>query len=97
MAPETAGSVIFKKEIKQAENPEEVKKARLKEYYDKFINPYNAASVQHIDDIIEPRDTRPTIIHSLRLLQGNKEDRPWKNMEISLFSIIQIGGKLNEF
>jgi len=78
VAPETAGSVIFKKEIDQAENPEEVKKARLKEYYDKFINPYNAASGQHIDDIIEPRDTRPTIIHSLRLLQGKKEDRPWR-------------------
>lgn len=78
VAPETAGSIIFKKEIEQAENPEEVKKARLKEYYDKFINPYNAASGQHIDDIIEPRDTRPTIINSLRLLQGKKEERPWK-------------------
>jgi acetyl-CoA carboxylase carboxyltransferase component len=78
VAPETAGSVIFKKEIEQAEHPEEVKKTRLKEYYDKFINPYNAASGQHIDDIIEPRDTRPTIINSLKLLQGKKEDRPWK-------------------
>ncbi len=78
VSPETAGSIIFKKEIEQAENPEEVKRLRLKEYYDKFINPYNAASGQHIDDIIEPRDTRPTIINALRLLQGKKEDRPWR-------------------
>ncbi len=78
VAPETAAGVIFKKEIEQAENPEEVRKARLKEYYDKFINPYNASSRQDLDDIIEPGDTRPTIIHSLRLLQGKKEERPWK-------------------
>ena len=78
VAPETAASVIFKKEISQAQNPEETRKARLKEYYDKFINPYNAASRQDIDDIIEPAETRATIIKSLELLSDKVESRPWK-------------------
>jgi len=78
VAPETAASVIFKKEIEQAEDPEKVRRERLKEYDDKFVNPYNAASRQDLDDIIEPRDTRPTIINALKILRGKKEERPWK-------------------
>jgi acetyl-CoA carboxylase carboxyltransferase component len=78
VAPDTAASIIFKKEIDRAENPEKVKQERLKEYYDKFINPYNAASRQDLDDIIEPKQTRPTIIHALKVLRGKKEERPWK-------------------
>jgi acetyl-CoA carboxylase carboxyltransferase component len=78
VAPETAAGVIFKKEIEQAENPEKVRQERLREYYDKFINPYNAASRQDLDDVIEPKETRSTIIHALKLLKGKKEERPWK-------------------
>jgi acetyl-CoA carboxylase carboxyltransferase component len=78
VAPDTAASIIFKKEIDQAKDPEKMRQERLIEYYDKFINPYNAASRQDLDDVIEPKQTRPTIIHALKVLRGKKEERPWK-------------------
>ena len=58
--------------------PPALSKAKLKEYYDKFINPYNAASRQDIDDVIEPTATRVAIIQSLEVLSNKAESRPWK-------------------
>ena len=78
VSPETAAGVIFRKEIMEAENPEEVRKERLKEYYDKFVNPYNAAARQDVDDIIEPVETRKKIIEALEMLNDKVETRPWK-------------------
>ena len=78
VSPETAAGVIFRKEIMEAENPEEVRKERLKEYSDKFVNPYNAAARQDVDDIIEPVETRKKIIESLEMLDDKVETRPWK-------------------
>jgi len=78
VAPETAASIIFKKEIEGASNPEKVREERLREYYEKFINPYNAASRQDIDDVIEPSETRPALIRALELLASKKEEKPWR-------------------
>jgi acetyl-CoA carboxylase carboxyltransferase component len=78
VAPETAASIIFKKEIEEASNPDEVREERLGEYYEKFINPYNAASRQDIDDVIEPSETRPALIRALDLLASKKEEKPWR-------------------
>jgi acetyl-CoA carboxylase carboxyltransferase component len=78
VAPETAASIIFKKEIEEASNPDEVREERLREYYEKFINPYNAASRQDIDDVIEPSETRPALIRALDLLASKKEEKPWR-------------------
>ena len=47
-------------------------------YYDKYVAAYRAASLRHINDIIEPRDTRPVLIKSLGFLKGKKEVRPYK-------------------
>jgi len=76
VAPETAASIIFKSEIEGASNPEKVREERLREYYEKFINPYNAASRQDIDDVIEPSETRPVLIRALGLLASKKEEKP---------------------
>jgi len=78
VAPETAADVIFRKEVAAAENTNKILQERVKEYHEVFINPYNAASRQDLDDIIDPKDTRPTIIKSLRLLKDKEEVRPWK-------------------
>ena len=78
VAPETAGSIIFRKEIEAAENPEERRKELLQEYHDRFINPYHAAELQHIDDVIEPRETRPRLISALEMLRNKREERPWR-------------------
>lgn len=75
---ETAASVIFAKEIKGAENPEEVKSKRIKEYRDLYENPYSAAERGYIDDVIMPSETRKQICSALDLLENKTVARPWR-------------------
>ena len=77
VAPETAASIIFRKEIAKAKDEKEIE-ALHKYYYEKYVIPYRAASLRHINDIIEPRETRPILIKSLMLLKGKKQVRPEK-------------------
>jgi acetyl-CoA carboxylase carboxyltransferase component len=78
VGPETAASVIYAKELAAAENPEELRERRLKEYADLWINPYMAAERGYVDDVIEPEDTRRILIRSLEVLANKTEERPWK-------------------
>jgi acetyl-CoA carboxylase carboxyltransferase component len=81
---DTAASVIFAREIREAENPEEVKAKRIQEYSDLYENPYCAAERGYIDDIIMPRDTRKVINRTLDILEDKNKDnkafnaRPWR-------------------
>lgn len=75
VAPETSASVLFKKEIANARDDHEIK-AVFQEYYKRHVNPYRAASLRHINDIIEPRETRPILITSLELVKRKKQMRP---------------------
>ena len=77
VAPKTAASVIFRKEIAQAKDEAEAQKL-LDYYYDNYVNPLRAASLRHINDIIRPRDTRPTLIKALELLLNKKKLVPAK-------------------
>ncbi|MFW9929219.1 MAG: acyl-CoA carboxylase subunit beta [Candidatus Thorarchaeota archaeon] len=76
MGPEAAANIIFKKEIKESSNPEEVRKNKIDEYKEKFANPYVAASRGFINDIIEPKETRPQLIASLTAIKGKRKHRP---------------------
>ncbi|NJM16231.1 MAG: acyl-CoA carboxylase subunit beta, partial [Bacteroidales bacterium] len=58
MGPEGAANIIFRKEIMEAEDPEKMRKQKVKEYKDKFANPYVAAARGYIDSVIEPEETR---------------------------------------
>lgn len=78
VGPETAASVIYAKEIAAARDPEALREKRLKEYADLWINPYMAAERGYIDDVIDPEDTRRTLIRSLEILRNKTEERPWK-------------------
>jgi acetyl-CoA carboxylase carboxyltransferase component len=75
---DTAASIIFRKEIDQAQDPAKVYREKIQEYTDKFLNPYYAASRQDIDDVIDPRDTRKTIIASLEASANKTVTRPWR-------------------
>ena len=68
-------------------NPEETRAKKIKEYREKFANPYVAASKGMVDDVIDPRDTRIKIIQGLEILKNKHESRPQKNMETSLFNV----------
>lgn len=67
MGPEGAANIIFRKEINSAENPEEMKKQKIKEYKDKFANPYVAAAYGYVDAVIDPKETRDMLVHALNI------------------------------
>ena len=79
ITPEPVVAAIYRKEIREAENPEEVRQKRLEEYKSKFSKqPYHPAEIRWIEDIIDPRDTRSILIKALKTFSDKKEERPWK-------------------
>jgi len=75
---ETAASVIFAREIRDAENPGEIRDRRIREYSETYENPYCAAERGYVDDVIHPSDTRRVINRALDALQGKSVARPWR-------------------
>jgi len=78
MGPEGAANIIYRKEIKNAENPVEMREKKTAEYRDKYANPYIAAARGYVDDVIDPRETRKRLIYSLQTLENKKVSRPRK-------------------
>ena len=78
MGPRGAVNILFKKEIAQSKNPDETRKKLIKEYEEKFENPYIAAERGYIDEVIEPQETRPRLISALESLMNKRESRPPK-------------------
>ncbi len=78
MGPEGAINILYRKELAAAEDPEALRMELVKEYRDKFANPYVAASWGYLDDIIEPSQTRPTLINGLEMLQNKRDENPPK-------------------
>lgn len=68
----------IKKEIKEADDPDAVRKERVAEYEEKFNNPYVAAGLGYVDDVIEPATTRQRIISALDMLSTKRESLPAK-------------------
>ena len=75
VAPKTAASILFKKEMAEAKGERDIE-ALYQQYYENYIQPFRAASLRHINDIIVPRETRPVLIKSLKILEGKKQIRP---------------------
>lgn len=78
MGPEGAAEILFKEEIEKAENKDEVRERKVREYLEKFANPYDLASKGHVDDIIDPKFTRVKLVSSLRILESKKKKIPQK-------------------
>jgi propionyl-CoA carboxylase beta chain len=78
MGPKGAAEIIFKREIEKAPDREKALAEKEREYREKFANPYLAASRGYIDDVIEPRTTRPRLIRALRLLENKVDSNPRK-------------------
>jgi acetyl-CoA carboxylase carboxyltransferase component len=77
MGPEGAVNIIGRSAIEASEDPEATR-AQMVEEVKKIIDPYIPAHNALIDDIIDPRETRPTIVNGLRMAAGKRVDRPWK-------------------
>ena len=78
MGPEGAVNIVFREELTKAENQDETRGTLVEEFRDKFANPYVAASMGYLDDVIDPRETRPRIIKALEMLQNKRDTLPPK-------------------
>jgi propionyl-CoA carboxylase beta chain len=78
MGPDGAVNIVFRKEIEKASDPEQRKADLIREYREKFANPYVAAERGYLDDIIEPSETRPRLINALEMLQNKRDSNPAK-------------------
>ena len=76
MGPKGAVEVLFRKEIAGADDPQAVTDARIEEYREKFAHPYIAAARGYVDDVIDPRETRPRLINALDMLQNKRDENP---------------------
>lgn len=76
MGPKGAVEILFRKEIAEADDPEAATAARMEEYRETFAHPYIAASRGFLDDVIDPRDTRPRLISALDMLQNKRDANP---------------------
>lgn len=85
MGPEGAANIIFKSEITTAADPNAMRQQKVKEYTEKFANPYVAAANGYIDAVINPEETRKLLIHTLNLSAAKKESRPAKKHGIPPF------------
>ncbi len=78
MGPKGAAEIIFKKEISSAKNPEAELQKKTEEYREKFANPFIAAGRGYVDDVIEPKTTRPRLIRAFEMLRTKKDSNPPK-------------------
>jgi len=77
MGAEGAVEIVFRKQVEEADDPA-AKKAELIAAYRELIDVYVAARNDMIDDVIDPRETRPTICRALEMAEGKRVERPWK-------------------
>ncbi|TYB32216.1 MAG: acyl-CoA carboxylase subunit beta [Candidatus Mcinerneyibacterium aminivorans] len=78
MGPKGASQIIFRKEIKNADDPEKKLQEKIDDYREKFANPYVGASKGYIDEVIEPKVTRYKLIKSLKMLENKRDENPSK-------------------
>jgi acetyl-CoA carboxylase carboxyltransferase component len=77
MGAEGAVEIVMRRQVEAAEDPAAMR-AQLIEAYRRLIDVYVPARNALIDDVIDPRDTRPTICRALELAEGKRVERPWK-------------------
>jgi acetyl-CoA carboxylase carboxyltransferase component len=78
MGPEAAVNILYRHELAQAEDPATLRARLLQEYIDKFHNPYAAADVGQIDEVIEPSYTRLRLVNALEILRSKVDSNPPK-------------------
>jgi propionyl-CoA carboxylase beta chain len=78
MGPEGAVSILYRRDLAAAEDPEGMKKQRVEEYRRRFANPYDAAERGFVDEVIPPRLTRRRLIGALELLRNKRDSNPPK-------------------
>lgn len=78
MGAEGAAPIIFRKELEKTSHPEALLQEKIKQYREEFANPYLAAERLHVDDVIDPAETRPKLIAALEQVINKMETMPAK-------------------
>ena len=78
MGADGAANVLYAKEIAKAADPIAKRAELIAEYNEKFANPYVAAGLGYVDEVIMPRETRKKLLRALNLLEGKREAMPPK-------------------
>jgi propionyl-CoA carboxylase beta chain len=78
MGADGAVNIIYRKEIDSAKDAPKARAKLVDEYNEKFANPYVAAGLGYLDDVIEPQETRPRLIRALRMLAHKRQSLPPK-------------------
>jgi acetyl-CoA carboxylase carboxyltransferase component len=73
-----AANIVFKNDIKNAADPIATRNEKIAEYEEKFNNPYEAAALGYVEDVIEPRTTRQRLISAFDMLESKRESLPEK-------------------
>jgi propionyl-CoA carboxylase beta chain len=76
MGPDGAVNIVFRSQIEKAKDPAAEKARLVEEYRKTFANPFKAAELGYIDEVLMPRDTRPRLIGSLKALENKREKNP---------------------
>jgi propionyl-CoA carboxylase beta chain len=76
MGPDGAVNIVFRRELEEAADPDARRAELIADYKERFANPYSAAERGYVDDVIEPRRTRPYLIRALETLLPKREPGP---------------------
>jgi propionyl-CoA carboxylase beta chain len=76
MGIEGAVNIVFREELAKAEDQAALRKRLEREYRERLANPYVAAARGYVDDVIEPRETRPHLINALEMLRNKRDTNP---------------------
>jgi len=78
MGPEGAVNIVYKREIDMARESKKVRETKIDEFREKFANPYIACEKGYLDEVIEPKFTRPKLIAALQMLENKADKNPPK-------------------
>jgi propionyl-CoA carboxylase beta chain len=76
MGPKGAVEILYRKEIADAADPDAVVRKLEQEYRETFAHPYIAAARGYVDDVIDPRQTRPRLVSALDMLRNKRDSNP---------------------
>ncbi|MDR2156981.1 MAG: methylmalonyl-CoA carboxyltransferase [Clostridiales Family XIII bacterium] len=78
MGAEGAANIVFKNDIKEADDPIAKRREKVREYEEKFNNPYRAAEMGYVEDVIEPATSRQRLVSAFDMLESKRQSLPAK-------------------
>jgi acetyl-CoA carboxylase carboxyltransferase component len=76
MGPEGAVNIVFRNELAESDDPAARREELIADYKERFANPYTAAERGYVDDVIQPRRTRPVLVSALETALTKREPKP---------------------